>query len=236
MAKHGGHAREQAYKDKRIYTTYGVHPKQAHVVPKDDMERVKIAILRDPRCVGIGEIGIDLSGSFGRHKEAQVKVLREMLKFYAEEELWDKVLVFHCRDEHLSTEASDLCLQILKEEVPSFDKDMVEIHRHCYTGDWDEVQRWTTEFRHTKFGFTGLLLRHFRHPGLDEVVKRLETHQLLLETDSPYLLPPEHNRCEYNTPYGIVNVAIRIADLRYQNLKEILDITTTNAMELYKLK
>ena len=229
-------ARERAYKDKRIYTTYGVHPKQAHVVTKDDMERVKIAILRDPRCVGIGEIGIDLSGSFGRHKEAQVKVLREILKFYAEEELWDKVLVFHCRDEHLSTEASDLCLQILKEEVPSFDKDMVEIHRHCYTGDWDEVQRWTTEFRHTKFGFTGLLLRHFRHPGLDEVVKRLETHQLLLETDSPYLLPPEHNRCEYNTPYGIVNVAIRIADLRYQNLKEILDITTTNAMELYKLK
>ena len=51
-----------------------------------------------------------------------------------------------------------------------------------------------------------------------------------------YLLPPEHNRCEYNTPYGIVNVAIRIADLRYQNLKEILDITTTNAMVLYKLK
>ena len=41
-------ARERAYKDKRIYTTYGVHPKQAHVVTKDDMERVKIAILRDP--------------------------------------------------------------------------------------------------------------------------------------------------------------------------------------------
>ena len=57
--------RERAYKDKRIYTTYGVHPKQAHVVTKDDMERVKIAILRDPRCVRIGEIGIDLSGSFG---------------------------------------------------------------------------------------------------------------------------------------------------------------------------
>ena len=54
-------ARERAYKDKRIYTTYGVHPKQAHVVTKDDMKRVKIAILRDTRCVGIGEIGIDLS-------------------------------------------------------------------------------------------------------------------------------------------------------------------------------
>ena len=104
------------------------------------MGRVKVAILQDLRCVGIGEIGIDLSGSFGSHKEAQVKVLREILKFYAEVELWDHVLVFHCRDEHLSTEASDLCLQILKDKVPSFDKDMVEIHRHCYTGDWDEVQ------------------------------------------------------------------------------------------------
>ena len=46
------------------------------MVTKDDMERVKIAILLDPRCVRIGEIGIDLSGSFGHHKEAQVKVLK----------------------------------------------------------------------------------------------------------------------------------------------------------------
>ena len=73
--------RERDYKDKRIYTTYGVHPKQAHMVTKEDMERVKIAILQDPSCVRIREIGIDLSGSFGRHKEAQVKVLREVLSF-----------------------------------------------------------------------------------------------------------------------------------------------------------
>ena len=91
-----------------------------------------------------------------------------------------------------NTIQSDLCLQILKDEVSSFDKDIVVLHRHCYTGDWDEVQRWTTEFRHIKFGFTGLLLRRLRHPGLDEVMMRLETHQLLLKIDSPYLLPPEH--------------------------------------------
>ena len=45
----------------------------------------------------------------------------------------------------------------------------------------------------------------FKHPRLDEVVKRLEAHQLLLETDSPYLLPPEHNRCEYNTHFECGN-------------------------------
>ena len=146
-----------------------------------------------------------------------VVVLRE--KFYAKEVLWHKVLVFHCRDEHLSTEASDLCLEILKEEVPSFDKDMVAtvilmIGMKCSDGQLSsDIQN--------------LALQDYCYD---------KTLQLLLETDSPYLLPPEHNRCEYNTPYGIVNVAIRIADLRYQNLKEILDITTTNAMELYKLK
>ena len=36
-------------------------------------------------------------------------------------------------------EASCLCLQILKNEVPSFNKEMLEIHRYCYTGEWDQL-------------------------------------------------------------------------------------------------
>ena len=67
-------------------------------------------------------------------------MLKEYLQLCAKEELWNKVLVFHCRDQYLPMEASDLCLQILKDKIPSFDKDIMEIDRYCYIVGWYKAQ------------------------------------------------------------------------------------------------
>ena len=222
--------------DARVFRTHGIHPKMAHEVAVDEIVRVKRTICADKRCVGIGEIGFDFSGDFENHKEAQETLMRDMLRFIVGRELYDKPIVLHCRDKPGSNKAAKLCRKVLSEEIPAFDKDMVTLHLHCYNNGIDEMRDWSKSFPRTRFGFTALLLGTAKHSELEDVVKALDDFRILLETDSPYLKPPSFSNCKYNTPYGLVPVAQKIAELRGKTLPEILELASENAREVYNLQ
>ena len=84
------------------------------------------------------------------------------------------------------------------------------------------------------FGFTGLLLTSEHHPELEEAVRHLEPTMILLESDSSHLLPPAFKTEKFNTPYGIDEVAHRIAFLRGKTVREILDLSSFNAKRPYR--
>ena len=86
------------------------------------------------------------------------------------------------------------------------------------------------------FGFTAILLRQDRHPELEKVVQHLELDQILLEMDSPYITAPVYSKCNYNTPYGLEEVAHWVAQLKDTTMKEVLQVTIQNAKDLYGLK
>ena len=225
--------RQELSKDKRLYFKFGVHPKRAYKYTPEEMKAIKTALVKDPRCVGIGEMGYDLTQGCSTFVDKQTKVFKEQLQYYLKKELWETVLVIHCRDLPNSTKASDYCLDAMESVLPNTKRGSYRIHRHCYNGGIKEKDAWLQHYPNTVFGFTGILLRGDRHPELDEVVKSLPSTKILLETDSPHLLPPLFSEHRYNTPYGIDEVARRIAFLRGLTIKEVFTITSFNAKRLY---
>ena len=84
------------FKDKRLYFTYGIHLKWAYKYTPEDMKAIKTAFVKDPHCVGIGEMGYDLTQGCSAFVDKQMKLFKEQLHYYLKKELWQTVLVIDC--------------------------------------------------------------------------------------------------------------------------------------------
>jgi TatD DNase family protein len=69
----------------------------------------------------------------------------------------------------------------------------------------------------------------------EENIKNTPLERILIETDCPYLTPPDFEK-ERNNPLGVKFVAEKIAKIKNLTLEEIAQITTENAKKLFKLK
>ena len=103
----------------------------------------------------------------------------------------------------------------------------MKIHHHCFNGGITQQRNWLACFPRMMFGFTAILLHQDCHPELEKVVD-----QILLETDLPYTTAPVHSKCNYNTPYGLEEVARRVAQLKDITMKEVLQVTSKKAKDL----
>lgn len=56
---------------------------------------------------------------------------------------------------------------------------------HCFTGNWEQTQR----FLEMGFylGFNGFIFK----PDFDEILRRAPLDKIFIETDCPYLTPPQ---------------------------------------------
>ena len=84
------------FKDKRLYFTYGIHLKWAYKYTPEDMKAIKTAFVKDPHCVGIGEMGYDLTQGCSAFVDKQMKLFKEQLHYYLKKELLQTVLVIDC--------------------------------------------------------------------------------------------------------------------------------------------
>ena len=100
--------RRELSKDRRLFFTFGVHRKRAHKVTPEEMKVVKEVVLKEPKCVGIGEMGYDLTDGCSVHLDKQMKVCKEQLRHYASKELWPNVMVIQCQDSVYSRKATEL--------------------------------------------------------------------------------------------------------------------------------
>jgi TatD DNase family protein len=69
---------------------------------------------------------------------------------------------------------------------------------------------------------------------LREVAAWASEDRILVETDSPYLTPPPH-RGKRNEPKQVAVVAQRLAEARKVSLERITEVTTQNAVTLFRL-
>jgi TatD DNase family protein len=68
-----------------------------------------------------------------------------------------------------------------------------------------------------------------------QVVQATPMENLLIETDAPFL-PPQSQRGQRNEPAYVRLVAEKIAELHHQSLEKVAEVTTQNAMRLFKWK
>ena len=177
---------EDSMKDRRVFVSIGCHPHFAdrmHGNRTDQLTALARGSSQDlPRkIVALGECGLDYSRKNTISKYQQKKVFTDQLKIAMKYKL---PLVLHIRD--AEADGYDV---LAAAGVPSD----WPIHRHCFTGGWDEASLWLERYPTSKIGITGIVTNE-RVATVREVVRKTPLDRILLETDAPYFLPARLDR------------------------------------------
>ena len=176
------------------------------------------------RIVAIGEIGLDYyykpktKTRLEQFKEKQKQVFIQQLDLAKELNL---PVIIHCRMAHQNL------IEILKTKNQN-PKTKINGVIHCFTGSLEEAQ----EYINLGFylGINGIIFKF----NIDEVIRKTPLDKILVETDCPYLTPPDA-KTERNEPVFVRYVVQRIADLKGISFDEVADKTTENAKKLFKI-
>lgn len=195
----------------------GLHPGSVNENWESDLEIIRKNLF-ERKNVAVGEIGMDLYWD-RTFKDQQAEVLRLQLTWAKELRL---PVAIHAR------EAFDEIFEVVDEMN---DESLTGVF-HCFTGTLDQAKK-IEEYGGFKLGIGGVLT--YKKSGLDEVIKEIPMDMLILETDSPYL-PPTPHRGKRNESSYLLHIAEKLADVKAMTLKEVAEITTANAKNLFKLK
>lgn len=200
-----------------VYFAVGVHPYDMEAFESVDFAR----FASHPKCVAIGECGLDyyrLDGSEEEkrsEKERQAHVFREQIRFAKEVR---KPLIVHIRD--ASHDAKMLLLEEGAAEVGGV--------LHCYNADEELLSLAKEGFY---FGIGGVVT--FQNAKkLIHVLPKIPTEKLVIETDGPYLTPHPHRGTRNESAYTRY-IADKMADLLGMSADEIEELTTLNAKKLF---
>ena len=194
-----------------IYAAVGIHPGNIeNGTTIDDIKK----LLSHPKCVAIGEIGLDYYWRQD-NKTEQIDIFKAQLELANEYGL--PVLV-HDRDAHADT------FEILKQYKP---KGVV----HAFSGSVEMAREII------KLGLyigVGGVLTFKNARALPNVVADAPMDRILLETDAPYLSPVPH-RGETNHSDFIHYTAEKMAEIKAVSKDEVLNQTFLNAKNLFKI-
>ncbi len=211
-------AREISHEFPEVYYAAGVHPYDIH---KYD-EKTLLEYLEDPRCIAVGECGLDYYRLPEEEQEAKENVAMQKRIFAAQIELAKRVkkpLVVHIRD--ASGDAMELLLEYGAKEVGGV--------LHCYNADERLLKLADSGFY---YGIGGVLT--FKNAKkLPRVLPKIPKDRIVVETDAPYLAPHPF-RGKRNEPGYTVHIVEKIADTLSMSYDEVAALTTQNAKRLFK--
>lgn len=198
-----------------VYGTIGIHPTEIDKISENSFEFIENN-LKNPKIVGIGEIGLDYYWK-NDNKEEQKNIFIRQIELAKK---YNKAIVIHSR------EAISDTYDILNEYAKG-----LKIDIHCFSGSVEMANKFINIG--CLLGVGGVLTFK-NNVKLVEVIKNVELNKLLLETDSPFL-SPEPLRGKRNEPYNIIYVASKIAEIKNVSVEEVLKITTSNAISQFDL-
>lgn len=197
-----------------IYFAAGLHPENLENKNDSDLKAIE-EIAAHPKCVAIGEIGLDYHW-MAVDKETQKDFFAKQMEMA---KALDMPVIVHDREAHGDT------LDMLKEHAP---KGVL----HCFSGS-KEMAREIIKLG-MYIGLNGVATFKNARKSL-EVVREIPIERLVIETDCPYLAPfPK--RGERNDSSLIPFIAMRIGEVLDIDPQEILNITAENAKRLYGLE
>lgn len=229
----GFKSREEFF-DSELYEKLAVHPKVVAIgecgfdYAAFVRERSKRSQKRASAEAG-GEGGL-LPEEIERRKQKQEEAFRAQVRLAKK---IGKPLMLHCRpsqnpDKSYSDDAYLDMLRVLKEEggdPPAGGRGNV----HFFVGSWEIAKKFLAmDF---SFSFSGVITITSMY---DEVVQKMPSDRILIETDSPYAAPIPY-RGKRNEPLYVAEVAKRIAELRGLSFEEVAELTTQNAKRVFQL-
>ena len=196
-----------------VYAACGLNYDEVDKFSDKDLSDLE-DLIKNNKISAIGEIGLDYYWTED-NKDKQIYFFEKQLELA---EKYDLPVIVHAR------ESVQDVYDILK-------KHKVKGTMHCYSGSLEMAK----EFVKIGFyiGIDGPITFKNNKKGI-EVVKEIPIERLLLETDSPYL-SPEPNRGKQNSPLNLIYIAEKISEIKGISLDKVIEITNTNAKELFNL-
>ncbi len=197
-----------------LYTTVGVHPHDASKAQPETWRRLA-ELLRHPKVVALGEIGLDYHYDFSP-REVQRAVFLEQIALAREAR---KPVVIHTR------EAWDDTLALIEQHwAPAGLPGIM----HCFSGGPREAERCLSLGFYLSFGG---IVTFPKALEVQQAARRIAADRMLVETDAPYLAPVP-KRGKRNEPALVVETAKKLAELRGETLEEVAAATSENFRRL----
>jgi len=195
----------------------GLHPTSVNDDYKRELATIENELeLHSNLYIGIGEIGIDLYWDKSFYKE-QVETFIHQLNLAKS---YNLPVAIHIRNSFDETFEA-----LSKSGYKSFEGVF-----HCFSGSIDQAkQAIDLGF---KLGIGGTVT--FKNSGIDSVVSAIDIQNIILETDSPYLAPTPF-RGKRNEPSYLINIAQKIADIKGINIEEVVEFTTRNSRNIFRI-
>ena len=198
-----------------VYFSIGTHPNHVNEEPDATIEQL-VTLSAHPKCVAIGEAGLD----YHYDKVPRDLAAAVLRRHIAASRITGLPLVIHSR------EADDDMAKILTDEMG---KGAFKALLHCFTSSQKLAEIGL------KLGlyisFSGVLT--FKNSeDLRSVARETPLNRLLVETDAPYLAPMPY-RGKRNEPAYVAETAKILASVKSVSLEEISEITTNNTMKLF---
>ena len=204
-----------------LWCTAGVHPHSAADYDDETEQRLRV-LLSDPRVVAAGECGLDYYRDFAP-RDVQREAFSRQLELAAAS---GRPVFLHQRDAHPDF------LAVLAEQGHSMPAGVA----HCFTNGPAEVTDYLDLGLY--IGITGWICDDRRAEQLRAAVRSIPLDRIVVETDSPYLLPrsirpvPRNRR---NEPATLPEVVRTLAVHMGHSADVVAEATTKNAERLFGL-
>lgn len=198
-----------------IYHAIGVSPSEVTNPGRDWIHTVEEG-LKLPGVVALGEVGLDYFRKFG-DKKSQIELFITQLEIASKANV---PVIIHNRD------AGQDVLAVLAEKLPEAGGVL-----HCYSED-AEYARLALDLN-LYFSFAGnLTYRNARN--LHETILSLPKDRILVESESPFMVPAEY-RGKRNMPAYTVSTVKFMAEMLEMDIEELAAQLWKNSCTLFRL-
>ena len=204
-----------AEKYSHVYAAVGVHPEDCAVFQDGDLEELR-QLLRHPKVVAIGEIGLDYYWEENPPRDFQQTVFRKQLALASE---LDLPVIVHDREAHGDSLA-------IIQEFPT-----VTGVFHCFSGSPEMAAELLK--RGWYLGFDGPIT-YKNAKRAPEVAAITPLDRMVVETDAPYMAPVPM-RGKRNDSRYLPYVIEKLAAWKGVTVEEMTRITWENGRRLFRL-
>ena len=207
-------ARDNSRIYESVFFAAGVHPSDSEGFGEAEEKEIE-KLLSDPKCVALGEIGLDYYWKPYDDKAQKECFVRQL-------ELAVKTrmpVALHVRDAY--KDAADI--------LKNYRDKLVGGIMHCYSGSKEMSEIFSDYGMSFSFGGTST---YKNAKNVREVVNYLPADLILTETDSPYLAP-EGLRGTVNEPKNIPLIAANLASIKGFATEKFAEIVMENAKRVF---
>lgn len=200
---------------KGVYHAVGVSPTESGNALGNWEEKMS-SLLKLDRVVAVGETGLDYV-KVKASKSVQVELFMKQLSIARKAEL---PVIIHNRN------AGTDILDILKTRIPSQGAIF-----HCYSEDWLFAKK-AMELP-VYFSFAGNIT-YKSVKNLSDTVRNLPANRILVESESPFMVPAKYSK-RRNRPEYLIETVKAIANIKNIQLEEMADILYRNSLNAFHL-